>query len=77
MKVRRVDTVQPRTPAQAAMAAMDVTRAEFEDLLKRVTQAEGTMNDVGDQFELLQRTFTTMEENATTMSSKYDDQFQK
>ena len=70
MKVGRVDTVPLRTPAPAAMSAVDVTRAEFEALMKRVSQVEGTMTDVGDQFEHLQNTVVGMEENVTTMSSK-------
>ena len=45
MKVGRVDTVPLRTPAPAAMAAVDVTRAEFEALMKRVSQVEAQVSE--------------------------------
>ena len=59
------------------MAAVDVTRAEFEALLARVTRVEGMAVDVGDQFEMFKETFTELANNVTTQSSEYGDKFKK
>ena len=42
------------------MAAVDVTRAESESLLARVTSIEGEALDVGDQFEKFKEAHTEL-----------------
>lgn len=59
------------------MAAVDVTRAEFEALVVRVTRVEGMAVDVGDQFEMFKETFTEVANHVTTQSSEYGDKFRK
>ena len=59
------------------MAANDVTRAEFEALLTRVTRVEGIAVDVGDQFELFKETFTEMTNNVVMQGVQFSEYGEK
>ena len=59
------------------MAAIDVTRAEFEALLTRVTSVEGIAVDVGDQFEKSKEKHTELVSNAVLQGGHTSEHAEK
>ena len=59
------------------MAAVDVTRAEFESLLARVTSIEGEALDVGDQFEKFKEKHTELSSSVVMQGSYNSEQAEK